>query len=74
MLTDVDFMRRCLQLAGRGAGTVTPNPMVGALLVHEGRIIGEGTRGPITEKLQSAFFDIVYGRNAKYHSWLTPVK
>ncbi len=40
----------------------------------DGRIIGEGTRGPITEKLQAAFFDIVYGRNAKYHSWLTPVK
>jgi branched-chain amino acid aminotransferase len=40
----------------------------------DGRIIGSGTRGPITEKLQSAFFDIVYGRNPKYHSWLTPVK
>jgi branched-chain amino acid aminotransferase len=40
----------------------------------DGRIIGSGTRGPITEKLQSAFFDIVYGRNEKYHSWLTPVK
>jgi branched-chain amino acid aminotransferase len=40
----------------------------------DGRIIGSGTRGPITEKLQSAFFDIVYGRDAKYHSWLTPVK
>jgi branched-chain amino acid aminotransferase len=40
----------------------------------DGRIIGNGARGPITEKLQAAFFDIVYGRNAKYHSWLTPVK
>jgi branched-chain amino acid aminotransferase len=40
----------------------------------DGRIIGEGTRGPITEKLQSAFFDIVYGRNPKYKHWLTPVK
>ncbi|MEI6737706.1 MAG: branched-chain amino acid transaminase [Pseudomonadota bacterium] len=40
----------------------------------DGRIIGEGQRGPITEKLQSAFFDIVYGRNPKYHSWLTSVK
>ncbi len=40
----------------------------------DGRIIGNGTRGPITEKLQSAFFDIVYGRNPTYHSWLTPVK
>jgi branched-chain amino acid aminotransferase len=35
--------------------------------------IGIGSRGPITEKIQSAFFDIVYGRNAKYADWLTHV-
>jgi diaminohydroxyphosphoribosylaminopyrimidine deaminase/5-amino-6-(5-phosphoribosylamino)uracil reductase len=35
-------MHRCLQLAKQGAGHVAPNPMVGAVLVHEGRIIGEG--------------------------------
>ena len=35
--------------------------------------IGQGSRGPITEKIQSAFFDIVNGRNAKYAEWLTPV-
>ncbi|MFO0113373.1 MAG: branched-chain amino acid transaminase [Betaproteobacteria bacterium] len=40
----------------------------------DGRVIGNGVRGPITEKLQSAFFDIVYGRNPKYHAWLSPVK
>jgi len=39
---DEYFMRRCLQLAKLGAGNVAPNPMVGAVLVHEGRIIGEG--------------------------------
>jgi diaminohydroxyphosphoribosylaminopyrimidine deaminase / 5-amino-6-(5-phosphoribosylamino)uracil reductase len=38
----VDFMQRCIQLAGLGAGFTAPNPMVGAVLVHEGRIIGEG--------------------------------
>jgi len=32
-----------------------------------------GTRGPITEKIQSAFFDIVNGRNPKYMHWLTKV-
>ena len=32
-----------------------------------------GTRGPITEKIQSAFFDIVNGRNPKYVHWLTHV-
>lgn len=34
------------------------------------RMIGEGRRGVITEKLQSIFFDIVKGRNQKYESWL----
>jgi len=35
-------MQRCIELAGLGAGSVAPNPMVGAVLVHKGRIIGEG--------------------------------
>lgn len=35
-------MQRCLQLAQSGAGNVAPNPMVGAVLVYEDRIIGEG--------------------------------
>ncbi len=40
--TDEFFMRRCLQLASLGAGTVAPNPMVGAVVVCNGLIIGEG--------------------------------
>ena len=35
-------MRRCLQLAALGRGHVSPNPMVGAVVVHKGKIIGEG--------------------------------
>ncbi|WP_119289320.1 branched-chain amino acid transaminase [Azohydromonas sediminis] len=35
--------------------------------------IGAGARGPITEKIQNAFFDIVNGRSAKYAEWLTRV-
>ena len=35
--------------------------------------IGAGSRGPITEKIQNAFFDIVNGRNPKYAHWLTKV-
>jgi diaminohydroxyphosphoribosylaminopyrimidine deaminase/5-amino-6-(5-phosphoribosylamino)uracil reductase len=35
-------MHRCLELAQKGAGYVAPNPMVGALLVHDDKIIGEG--------------------------------
>ena len=36
------YMRRCLQLAALGRGHVSPNPMVGAVVVHKGKIIGEG--------------------------------
>ncbi len=36
----------------------------------DGRVIGAGKRGPITEKLQTAFFDIVNGRSEKYNDWL----
>lgn len=36
------YMQRCLELAALGTGSVSPNPMVGAVIVHEGRIIGEG--------------------------------
>ena len=35
--------------------------------------LGEGARGPITTKIQNAFFDIVNGRNTKYAEWLTAV-
>ncbi len=35
------------------------------------RVIGEGKRGEITEKLQSAYFDVVFGRNEKYKHYLT---
>src|SRR5688572_7952605 len=36
------YMYRCLELAKLGAGKVAPNPMVGAVLVHDDRVIGEG--------------------------------
>jgi branched-chain amino acid aminotransferase len=39
----------------------------------DGRQIGEGHRGPVTTRIQQAFFDVVNGRNAKYAGWLTPV-
>lgn len=37
------------------------------------RTIGKGTRGPITEKLQKAYFDCVLGKNPKHEDWLTYV-
>lgn len=41
-MSSVHYIQRCLDLARLGAGLVAPNPMVGAVLVHEDRIIGEG--------------------------------
>lgn len=35
-------MRRCLDLASKGAGYVAPNPLVGCVIVHQGKVIGEG--------------------------------
>jgi branched-chain amino acid aminotransferase len=39
----------------------------------DSRPIGSGSRGPLTEKLQSIYFDTVRGREAQYAEWLTPV-
>lgn len=41
-LKDLDYMRMALELAEKGQGTVSPNPMVGAIVVKNGRIIGQG--------------------------------
>ena len=35
-------MKRCLQLANKGIGNVSPNPLVGSVIVHNNKIIGEG--------------------------------
>ena len=39
----------------------------------DGRSIGGGTRGPLTEKLQSMYFDSVHGRDKHHSEWLAPV-
>ena len=43
---DRRMMRRALTVALRGRGTTAPNPMVGAVVVHDGRIVGEGFTQP----------------------------
>ena len=42
MSDDIKFMQRCIQLARCGEAGAAPNPMVGAVIVCDGRIIGEG--------------------------------
>ena len=39
----------------------------------DNRVIGAGRRGPITEKLQRLYFDVVHGRSAAHRDWLTAV-
>ena len=41
-MRDRDYMRLALELAERGLGWTSPNPMVGALIVKDGQIIGQG--------------------------------
>jgi branched-chain amino acid aminotransferase len=49
------------------AAEVTP------IRIIDGRDIGSGTRGPITERLQTLYFDIVHGRTEEHSDWLTYV-
>jgi diaminohydroxyphosphoribosylaminopyrimidine deaminase/5-amino-6-(5-phosphoribosylamino)uracil reductase len=39
---DIKFMRRCLELASKAEGMTYPNPMVGSVIVYDGKILGEG--------------------------------
>jgi branched-chain amino acid aminotransferase len=49
------------------AAEVTP------IRIVDGRTIGEGTRGPVTERLQTLYFDLVHGRSDVHSEWLTHV-
>jgi diaminohydroxyphosphoribosylaminopyrimidine deaminase/5-amino-6-(5-phosphoribosylamino)uracil reductase len=42
MSTDEQYMQRCFDLASNGLGSVSPNPLVGCVIVHNDKIIGEG--------------------------------
>ena len=42
IVVDEKYMARCIALARQGIGKVSPNPMVGCVIVHDGKIIGEG--------------------------------
>lgn len=42
MTQEEKYIKRCIELAKNGLGTTYPNPMVGSIIVHNGKIIGEG--------------------------------
>ncbi len=58
--TDLQFMKRALILAERGRGMVSPNPMVGALVVKDGKVVGEGYH----EKFGHAHAEVIALDNA----------
>ncbi len=60
MHSNDEMMQRCLSLAGKGAGSVSPNPMVGCVIVKDGEIIGEGFH----EKFGSAHAEVNAIRSA----------
>ena len=41
-MDDIKFMKRCIDLASKGLGYTYPNPLVGSVIVHDNKIIGEG--------------------------------
>ena len=47
--TDQAHLRRALELAERGRGRVSPNPLVGAVVVQSGEVIGEGFHAELGE-------------------------
>ncbi len=60
-----DFMLRALQLAKRGKGRTSPNPMVGAVLVKNGRVVGEGFHPRAGEPHAEIFALRQAGENAR---------
>src|SRR5438132_7377470 len=59
------YMRRALTLAERGRGLTSPNPVVGALVVSDGRVVGEGWHeGPGTPHGEAAALAAA-GRDAR---------
>lgn len=65
-------MRRALELAERGWGRVSPNPMVGCVLVRDGRVVGEGWHeGPGTEHAEAMALRVAGPRAAGATAFVT---
>lgn len=64
-----DIPREELYIADEAFFTGTAAEMTPIVEV-DGRVIGDGRRGPITHKLQSKFFDVLRGKDEKYYDWL----
>ncbi|HZM90180.1 MAG TPA: bifunctional diaminohydroxyphosphoribosylaminopyrimidine deaminase/5-amino-6-(5-phosphoribosylamino)uracil reductase RibD [Blastocatellia bacterium] len=62
---DTVFMKRALDQARRGAGLVSPNPMVGAILVKDGQVVGEGFHRYDSRKHSETYAIEMAGRQAR---------
>jgi len=63
---DIKFMRRCIDLASGAEGFTYPNPLVGSVIVHKGKIIGEGYH----LKAGTDHAEVVAVKSVKDKSWL----
>ena len=56
------YMRRCVELARKAIGCTSPNPMVGCVIVKDGKIVGEGFHPkagqPHAEAISNQFFSL----------------
>jgi diaminohydroxyphosphoribosylaminopyrimidine deaminase/5-amino-6-(5-phosphoribosylamino)uracil reductase len=62
---DRQMMQRCLQLARQGIGKTSPNPMVGAVIVRDGKIVGEGFHPQVGQPHAEVFALQAAGKQAQ---------
>ena len=60
---DEKWMRMCLTLAAKGAGYVSPNPLVGAVIVFNGKVLGKGYH----RKFGDSHAEVNAIKNARVH-------
>ena len=71
MEQDRQYMKMALELAQKGMGFTAPNPMVGAVIVKNGRIIGQGYHRKYGElHAEREALAVVYGRTQKEHLYM----
>ena len=63
-LSDYQFIKRTLELAKQGIGNVSPNPMVGAVIVKDNKVVGEGYHQQFGEEHAEIIALKNAGRNA----------
>ena len=63
-MTDEFYIKRCIELAKKATGKTYPNPLVGSVIVHNGKIIGEGMNRVVPLNDPTAHAEVVAIREA----------